>query len=69
MKKTKINEGEVLKIRAKQAKILFGQGKISQEKAEESIVPFIDYLNVKAPEIAKKFGVKARKFSVIGFLR
>lgn len=58
-----------LKSKAVDAKMKLLTGKLTYEEAVSKVKPYIDFVNKKAAETAKKYGMKARKISINGFLR
>ena len=40
---------------------LYRLGKISREEAKEHIAPYLDYVNEKSKELAKKYNQRDRK--------
>lgn len=60
---------EELKMRADQARSLYRCGHITRREAEEDIRPYAEAFNTKSKEIAKKYGQRARLFSITSYLR
>lgn len=62
---------EVLKMKDKayKAKMNLIHGEISYSEAVEMVKPYIDEVNKKSIEIAKKYGMKPKKTSVRSYLR
>jgi hypothetical protein len=58
-----------LKDKAVEAKMKFRAGLLTYEEVKVLAQPYIDYVNQKAAELAKKYGRRAGKISVTGFLR
>lgn len=48
---------------------MYRAGLISREQAKKELQPYAEYFNQVAAEKAKKYNVKAQKFSFIGFMR
>lgn len=55
--------------KAEKAKFLYIRNEISREDMEKDVKPFVNEVNAKAVEVAKKFGVKPKKISIPYFLR
>ena len=45
----------VLKNRAEEGRLLYKQGKITREECKEYVMPYLDAVNEKSKEIAKKY--------------
>lgn len=60
---------ELLMKTAQDAKWKYAIGAITREEAKEDVMPYINAVNAKAEELAKKYGMKAKKVSFIGFMR
>lgn len=58
-----------LKTKAEQARTLLRIGEIDFDEAKKLVKPYIDLVNSKSKEIAKKYNQKPRLVSVSGFLR
>lgn len=58
-----------LKNNADKAKALYAYGKITREQAREQIKPYITEFNSGQLKLSKKFGMKAKTISDIGYLR
>ncbi|WP_311080944.1 hypothetical protein [Paenibacillus polymyxa] len=58
-----------LKERAESYKILYKTNQVSRDEALSNIQPYIDKVNAKATELAKKFNVRPKLVTVTGFLR
>lgn len=58
-----------LKMRAEEAKFLYKTNQISREEAKTIIMEYIDTVNEKGKELAKKYNQKYKPVSFIGFLR
>lgn len=54
---------------AYKAKFLYSNGKIQKTEAKDMVKPFEDAFNEKSKQMAKKFGVRAKKFSFAAFMR
>lgn len=62
-------ETRQLKIKAEQAKILYKRGEISYNEAIDSIKPYIDKVNIKSKELAKKYNQRPRLVKINSFMR
>ncbi len=62
-------ETRQLKIKADQAKILYKRGEISYNEAIDSIKPYIDKVNIKSKELAKKYNQRPRLVKINSFMR
>lgn len=60
---------EEMKVRADQARSLYRCGQISRKEAEEDIRPYAEAFNAKSRELARKYGQRARLFSITSYLR
>lgn len=62
---------EVFELREKAlaARILYNRGIITREEAKEDIDPYINLVNKKAKEIAKKYNMKPKLVSFSVFVR
>jgi hypothetical protein len=58
-----------LKSKAVAAKLDLLNGKIDYKTAVAIVEPYIEYVNNKARQIATKYGMRAGKISITGFLR
>ena len=58
-----------VKLAAVEARKLLAQGIISYDKAIETVKKYTDFANLKAQQVAKRFGVKAKRIDPRGFLR
>ena len=54
-------ESKTLREKAEHARELYRAGQITREEARESIDPYLEACNVKAKELAKKYGIKPKK--------
>ena len=63
------NEIIALRAQADEARIRYGIGETTREKAQELIQPYLDAANEKGKEIAKKHKRKYSPISFIGFIR
>lgn len=54
---------------AKQARILYNEGKITREEAKQMIAPYAMKFNEASERIAKKYGMRPKRFSLSSFLR
>ena len=59
----------VLKNRAEEGRLLYKQGKITREECKEYVMPYLDAVNEKSKEIAKKYGMKPKLVKFITFIR
>ena len=48
---------------------LYRLGKIDREKAKEYIMPYLDYVNTKSKELAKKYNQKHKKITFSYYIR
>ena len=48
---------------------LYRLGKISREEAKEYITPYLDYVNEKSKELAKKYNQKHKEITFSYYLR
>lgn len=62
-------ETKVLKEKAEQGRQLYRSNLIDQSEAKKMITPYLDAVNKKAVEIAKKYGMKPRKVQFRSFVR
>lgn len=62
-------ETELLMKTAQDAKWKYNIGAITREEAKKEIMPYINAVNKKSDELAKKYNVKAKKVTFIGFIR
>lgn len=62
-------ETRQLKIKAEQARSLYRIGKISYSEAISSIKPYIDKVNIKSKELAKKYNQRPRLVQISSFIR
>lgn len=58
-----------LRDRANKAKHLYMNNEITREDAIAEITPFIDYVNNKSIQIAKKYNQKPKMVKINSFLR
>jgi LPS O-antigen subunit length determinant protein (WzzB/FepE family) len=63
------DEVEKLKQEAEYARLLYTINSISREEAQKRIQPYIDAINERSVEIAKKYNQKPKKVSFNGFIR
>lgn len=59
----------LLKQKAEEGRILYKQNKIIREEAKQHIIPYINEVNNKSKEIAKKYGQKPRLVNFNSFIR
>lgn len=62
-------ETQSLRQEAQEVKIKFYNGLISYDEAKKLVKPYIDAVNSKSRELAKKYNQKPRLVSVTGYLR
>ena len=62
-------EMATLKREADTARMLYHLGQITREEARESINPYKEAFNKKSKEIAAKYNVRPKMFSLAAFLR
>lgn len=60
---------KILYNQANKARADYRMGKIDRATCADLIKPYADVVNAKAAEIAKEFGMKPKKFSLISYLR
>ena len=60
---------EEMKMRADHARSQYRIGQISRKEAEQEIQPYAEAFNAKSRELAKKYGQRARLFSITSYLR
>lgn len=66
---TGVDEMEELKRKAEEGRILYNRGEISREEAKEYIMPYINYFNDKAKDIAKRYGMKPKTIDFGQYMR
>lgn len=59
----------VLKTRAEKGRMMYRASTISQEDAKKMVMPYIEAVNAKAKELAKKYNQRARITSFRAFVR
>lgn len=64
-------KAEVLafKQRAEQGRYLYRIGEISQKEAKALVMPYLNAVNSKAKEIAKKYNMRPKKVDFRSFVR
>lgn len=62
-------ETKVLKAEAERGRQLYRSGLIEQSEAKKMVTPYLDAVNKKSVELAKKFGQKPRKVQFRSFVR
>ena len=62
-------EVTILKSEAEKAKILLWNGEIDLKEAKNKVKPYIDMVNEKSRELAKRYNQKPRLVSATSFLR
>lgn len=61
---------EKLYTEAMNYKVLYNSGKCTREEAKEHIMPYLDFVNSKSKEIAKKYNMKPKPIvSFVSFIR
>ncbi|MBQ6554473.1 MAG: hypothetical protein IJR45_01020 [Firmicutes bacterium] len=63
------DEIATLKQQADEAKVLYRLGHITRAEAEKMIAPYKEAFNKKSKEIAAKYNMRPKLFSVAAFLR
>lgn len=63
------NDVKVLREKAEYAKMLYIGGQISREEALKDINPYIEAVNAKSKELAKKYNQKPKLVTASKFLR
>ncbi len=58
-----------LKQKAEQARMLYRMGEISHEQAKKEVKLYVETVNAKSKEIAKKYNQRPRLVDIAGFLR
>lgn len=58
-----------LRMQAEQARAEYRRGMITREEAKKRIDPFKIAFEAKSKELAKKYGLRAQKFSLTAYLR
>ncbi|MBR4476828.1 MAG: hypothetical protein IKO87_04760 [Kiritimatiellae bacterium] len=58
-----------LRMQAEQARAEYRRGMITREEAKKRIDPFKVAFEAKSKELAKKYGIRAQKFSLTAYLR
>lgn len=58
-----------LKLRAEEAKFLYKTNQITRDEAKIVIMEYIDVVNAKSKELAKKYNQKYKPVSFISFIR
>lgn len=62
-------ETKVLKEEAERGRQLYRSNLIDQSEAKKMVTPYLDAVNKKAVELAKKFGQKPRKVQFRSYVR
>lgn len=62
-------ETQKLKLIAENARYLYTIGSITREEAKRDIMPYINAINTKAKELAKKYNQKAKLVSFNSYCR
>ena len=63
------NDTIILKQKAEVARLDYKRGFITRKEASELIKPYIDAVNNKSKEIAKKYNQRPKTVSLAGYLR
>lgn len=63
-----MNKQELQSI-AEKYKYLYNIGACSREEAKENIIPYLDFINNKSKEIAKKYNQRHKKISFANYVR
>lgn len=58
-----------LKVRAESARYAYNRGFITRAEAQKEVQPYIDLVNKKAVEIAKKYSMRPQKIQMAQFFR
>lgn len=58
-----------LKNKAEEYRYLYNTGKITREEAKINIMPYLNKLNEKSLELAKKYNQKHKKITFSNFIR
>lgn len=58
-----------IKRKAFEYRELYRKGLIEKEKAKEAILPYLNWVNEKSVELAKKHKTSAKKVNFISFVR
>jgi hypothetical protein len=58
-----------LMIQAQESRVMYQLGKITRDEAKELIMPYINKVNEKSIELAKKYNQKPKKVSFNSFVR
>lgn len=58
-----------LKQKAEVARMAYRQGLITREEAKEEITPYLNALNSRSRELAKKYNQKPKLVSFISYIR
>ena len=58
-----------LKQKAEEYRFLYQTNQITREIAKDNIIPYINAINKKAKEIAKKYNQKPKEVTFITFIR
>lgn len=66
MSKEQLDE---LKVIAEHYRWLYNTGQCSREQAKENIMPYLNAVNEKSKEIAKKYKQRPRKVDFAAFIR
>ena len=64
-----MTNNDALRMEAEQARAEYRRGIISREEAKRRIEPFRVAFEAKSKELAKKYGLRAQKFSLTAYLR
>lgn len=58
-----------LKRQAEKAKVLYYNGHITREEAKAQIMPYINAVNERSKELAKKYNQRPKLVNFAGFMR
>lgn len=64
-----MSEVELIKHKAEAAKLMYMRGLITREEAKEEITPYLNALNNRSRELAKKYNQKPKLVSFISYIR
>lgn len=65
----RLNNMEGIREKAEFYRALYRNGVITREEAKENIMPYLDLVNKKAKEIAKKYNQKPKKVNFSSYVR
>lgn len=64
-----LEQTKILKDKAEKGRQLYRSGLIKQSEAKKMVAPYLDAVNKKSVELAKKFGLKPRKVQFRSYVR